>query len=444
MRVYLLAPDLRTRGGFEAQMSALAAGLAAEGVQVFVAIREAVAPDHPYWQRMQQAGVTLSAPPAWLARLLDPPLAWRQASMRLLLALCVPLLLLAALADRRRRGRSWARSWQGAVGWLHGRFGRWLFADGLSWWLWRRLDRARRRWPPDLVDVQHSMLPGGLVYAADRGLPLIYTEYGAPDEGLASVWAGLCPVIGRADAIIGRAQASLDGLQRLCGPIPPGVVVPNAVTSAPADDALRPTDPAGPAPGPVIVTAVGRLAPEKGPDLLLTALRILHEQEMAGESPAGALRVVFAGDGPLRSGLQAQAAAWGLAPYVEFSGAFDDLAPIMQRTDIVAHPTRNDGRSVSVLEAMAWAKPVVATRVGGLPELIEEGVNGLLTPPDDPAALAAALHRLAQDPDLRRRMGQAGRARFLAGDFTVAAMVKATLAVYRQIIVQKSAVGSHP
>ncbi|MGB3217879.1 MAG: hypothetical protein WBD79_10785, partial [Anaerolineae bacterium] len=98
MRVYLLAPDLRTRGGFEAQMSALAAGLAAEGVQVFVAIREAVAPDHPYWQRMQQAGVTLSAPPAWLARLLDPPLAWRQASMRLLLALCVPLLLLAALA----------------------------------------------------------------------------------------------------------------------------------------------------------------------------------------------------------------------------------------------------------------------------------------------------------------------------------------------------------
>ena len=439
MRVYLLAPDLRTRGGFEAQMSALAAGLAAEGVQVFVAIREAVAPDHPYWQRMQQAGVTLSAPPAWLARLLDPPLAWRQASMRLLLALCVPLLLLAALADRRRRGRSWARSWQGAVGWLHGRFGRWLFADGLSWWLWRRLDRARRRWPPDLVDVQHSMLPGGLVYAADRGLPLIYTEYGAPDEGLASVWAGLCPVIGRADAIIGRAQASLDGLQRLCGPIPPGVVVPNAVTSAPADDALRPTHPAGPAPGPVIVTAVGRLAPEKGPDLLLAALRILNEQ-----GAAAALRVVFAGDGPLRSGLQAQAAAWGLAPYVEFSGAFADLAPIMQRTDIVAHPTRNDGRSVSVLEAMAWAKPVVATRVGGLPELIEEGVNGLLTPPDDPAALAAALHRLAQDPDLRRRMGQAGRARFLAGDFTVAAMVKATLAVYRQIIVQKSAVGSHP
>ena len=439
MRVYLLAPDLRTRGGFEAQMSALAAGLAAEGVQVFVAIREAVAPDHPYWQRMQQAGVTLSAPPAWLARLLDPPLAWRQASMRLLLALCVPLLLLAALADRRRRGRSWARSWQGAVGWLHGRFGRWLFADGLSWWLWRRLDRARRRWPPDLVDVQHSMLPGGLVYAADRGLPLIYTEYGAPDEGLASVWAGLCPVIGRADAIIGRAQASLDGLQRLCGPIPPGVVVPNAVTSAPADDALRPTDPANPAPGPVIVTAVGRLAPEKGPDLLLAALRILNEH-----GAAAALRVVFAGDGPLRSSLQAQAAAWGLAPYVEFSGAFDDLAPIMQRTDIVAHPTRNDGRSVSVLEAMAWAKPVVATRVGGLPELIEEGVNGLLTPPDDPAALAAALHRLAQDPDLRRRMGQAGRARFLAGDFTVAAMVKATLAVYRQVIAQKSAVGSHP
>ena len=439
MRVYLLAPDLRTRGGFEAQMSALAAGLAAEGVQVFVAIREAVAPDHPYWQRMQQAGVTLSAPPAWLARLLAPPLAWRQASMRLLLALCVPLLLLAALAARLRRGRSWARSWQGAVGWLHGRFGRWLFAAALSWWLWRRLARARRRWPPDLVDVQHSMLPGGLVYAADRGLPLIYTEYGAPDEGLASVWAGLCPVIGRADAIIGRAQASLDGLQRLCGPIPPGVVVPNAVTGAPAADALRPTAPANPAPGPVIVTAVGRLAPEKGPDLLLAALRILHEQEMAG-----ALRVVFAGDGPLRSSLQAQAAAWGLAPYVEFSGAFDDLAPIMQRTDIVAHPTRNDGRSVSVLEARPWPNPVVAPGVGGLPELMGAGVTGLLTPPDDPAALAAALLRLALDPDLRRRMGQAGRARFLAGDFTVAAMVKATLAVYRQVIAQKSAVGSHP
>lgn len=427
MRVYLLAPDLRTRGGFEAQMSALAVGLAAAGVQVFVFIREAVAPDHPYWQRMRQAGVTLSAPPPWLARLLDPPLAWRQAAMRLLLALCAPLLLLAALADCLRRRRSWPRSWQAARGWLHGRFGRWLFADGLGWWLWRRLDRARRRWPPDLVDVQHSMLPGGLVYAANHGLPLIYTEYGAPDERLASVWAGLCPVIGHAHFIIGRAQASLDGLQRLCGPIPPGVVVPNAVTDAPTDDALRAADLAG----PVIVAAVGRLAPEKGPDLLLAALRILHAQ-----GAAGALRIVFAGDGPLRHSLQAQAAAWGLASAVEFSGAFNDLAPIMQHADIIAHPTRNDGRSVSVLEAMAWAKPVVATRIGGLPELIEDGVNGLLTPPDDPAALAAALLRLARDPHLRRRLGQTGRARFLAGNFTVAAMVAATLAVYRQVVAQ--------
>ncbi len=428
MRVFLLAPDLHTRGGFEAQMSALAAGLQAQGVAVHLFIRLPVAPDHPYWRQMRQAGVRLSAPPRWLARLLDPPLAWRQAAMRGCLLLLTPLLLLAALTDRLRRPRPWARAWQGACGVAHGWLGHWLFADGLTWFLERRLDRACRAWPPDLVDVQHSMLPAGLFYARRRGLPLVYTEYGAPSADLWPVWAGLCPALHCADVIIGRAEASLEGLRQLCGVNRPGVIVPNAVLSLP-QDAASPAN--GHLPGPLTIAAIGRLAPEKGPDLLLAAFRLLRTQ-----APALPVRLLFAGDGPLRSDLQQQAGAWGLTAHIEFTGAFDDLAPIMRRADIVAHPTRNDGRSVSVLEAMAWGRPIVAARVGGLPEIVADGVSGLLVPPDDPAALAAALQRLAEDTQLRQQFGQEARRRFLAGNFTTAHMVQATIAVYQQLLAQ--------
>jgi 2-deoxystreptamine N-acetyl-D-glucosaminyltransferase/2-deoxystreptamine glucosyltransferase len=242
------------------------------------------------------------------------------------------------------------------------------------------------------------------------------------------VWAGLCPVINLADFIIGRSQASLAGLRELCGADRPAAVVPNAVMAAPSTlDVDSPERPPG---EPVVVTAIGRLSPEKGLQHLCEAMKLLQDE-------GAAVRLVLAGDGPLLRPLQERVASWGLRDKFHFTGAFDEIAPIMRATHIVAHPTLNDGRSVSVLEAMAWGKPVVASRIGGVPELIEHGVSGLLVPPADPPALARALKQLALDPAARRRMGQAARRKFLEGEFSQENMVNQTLAIYRQVIQAK-------
>jgi glycosyltransferase involved in cell wall biosynthesis len=143
---------------------------------------------------------------------------------------------------------------------------------------------------------------------------------------------------------------------------------------------------------------------------------------------------VRVGDGPLLAGLCTQASALGLSERREFGGAFLDVAPTLQSTQIVAHPTLNDGRSVAVLEAMAWGRPAVASRVGGVPELVEDGVSGLLVPPGDADALARALAQLVADHALRRRLGQARRKRFLAGRFSLDTVAEATLDVYRRVL----------
>jgi glycosyltransferase involved in cell wall biosynthesis len=429
MMIYLLAPDLRTLGGFEGQLAALAVGLAEAGQTVKVFFREPVPAAHPYRAKMLQAGVSVEAPPAWQARWLNAPAARRRRLLAGLMWAAAPVLAVAVTANAVLARRGWRRAWQGGWGRLRGRLSGITEFDGLTWRMSARLDRARRQAPPDIVDVQHSMLPQGICYARQRGLPVVYTEYGAPSFDLESVWAGLRPVINQADFIIGRAEASLTGLREVCGAARPGVIIPNAVTAMPtAADCDAPPEGAG----PVVVTTIGRLAPEKGPQYVLEALRRL----VAAGAP---VRLVFAGDGPLRAALTEQALAWGLSAHVTMLGAFDDLAPVLRATDIVAHPSLNDGRSVAVLEAMAWGRPVVATRVGGLPELVVDGETGRLVPPADAAALAQALLDLIADPAGRQRMGRAGRERFLAGAYTPAAMVAATLKVYEQVIRERAA-----
>jgi glycosyltransferase involved in cell wall biosynthesis len=104
--------------------------------------------------------------------------------------------------------------------------------------------------------------------------------------------------------------------------------------------------------------------------------------------------------------------------------------------DVVVLSSHLEGLGTSLLDAMAMARPVVATRVGGIPEMVEDGLNGLLVPPRDPSALADALITLINRPDERKRMGQAGRARMLE-KFSAEAMVAATEAVYRKILESK-------
>jgi glycosyltransferase involved in cell wall biosynthesis len=196
-------------------------------------------------------------------------------------------------------------------------------------------------------------------------------------------------------------------------------MVPDALVPPPGLDA---------APRPRTVM-VGRLAPAKNPGSLLEAFRALT---------GGSL--IFVGSGPLRPRLEESVRRHGLGGRVLFLGWRDDVVAILRAADIFALPSRWEGLPFAVIEAMMAELPVVATGVGGVPELVDEGRTGLLVPTESPGALAQALRRVAEDPSLRRRMGQAGRARALAR-FTVERMVRETLEVYRSVLGGEAAGG---
>ncbi len=122
-------------------------------------------------------------------------------------------------------------------------------------------------------------------------------------------------------------------------------------------------------------------------------------------------RFLVVGDGELRVGLEDRARALGLDGRIHFLGWRGDLPRIYADLDLVVLTSANEGLPVSLIEAMAAARAVVATRVGGVPDLVEDGVTGLLVPPKDPVALAEAMVALLSDPDRRQAMGDAGRKR---------------------------------
>lgn len=145
-------------------------------------------------------------------------------------------------------------------------------------------------------------------------------------------------------------------------------------------------------------------------------------------------RVVFVGEGPLRPALEARARALGVEGAVIFTGFRDDVADVTAALDVACLPSHFEGMGRVVLEAMARGLPVVATRVGGIPDLVVDGATGLLVPPGDPAALAEALGRLLGDAPLRRRLGEAGARRAAEPRFAADTMVREIERVYLEVL----------
>jgi glycosyltransferase involved in cell wall biosynthesis len=133
------------------------------------------------------------------------------------------------------------------------------------------------------------------------------------------------------------------------------------------------------------------------------------------------------GEGSLREELVREAA--GLGVDAVFHGFVPDVRDRLAAADVFVLPSRGDNAPMSILEAMACGLPVVSTRVGGIPELVSNGETGLLVPPDDPAALAAAIETLTSNPDLRARLGARGAAR-VSEEFSIESAVQATVDVY--------------
>jgi len=180
-----------------------------------------------------------------------------------------------------------------------------------------------------------------------------------------------------------------------------------------------------PADAPLVV-AISRLNPMKGLDDFLQAAALLADRFTEA-------RFVIVGDGGSRRELEAQARGLGLADRIVFTGTRLDVAPIVSQAAVSVVPSLSEGLSTVVLESMACGVPVVATRVGGTPEILQDEVTGLLVPPCNAPALAAAIGRLLGDPALARRMGDAGRARAVAR-FSMRYMVSQTESLYRALL----------
>lgn len=175
-----------------------------------------------------------------------------------------------------------------------------------------------------------------------------------------------------------------------------------------------------------IALFVGLLVPVKGLDTLLDALARMADR---------GCRLVLVGEGPSRAPLEAQAAALGLLARVRFAGQrpAGEIPRWLVAANLLVLPSLSEGRPNVVLEAHACGLPVVATAVGGTPELVTHGEDGLLVPAADAVALAAALDELVADGERRRALGAAGRRRILASGLTWAASAQKTRAVYDRV-----------
>jgi len=242
--------------------------------------------------------------------------------------------------------------------------------------------------------------------------PARFTFYAAIERAAAP----LC------DAMVFVNSTDLDLAQRL-GILRPGrraQVIYNGVDAPQRAAPVRVRTPAS----SVHIAFVGRLAPQKGVDLLLEAA--------AGLEPGLPWQLTIVGDGPLRPALEVQAAALLPAGVYCFLGHRPHIGEFLDDVDIVVLPSRWEGHSIAVLEAMAHGKAVLATAIKGNVETIQSGVNGVLAPPGDAGALCSALRMLIENPGLRHRLGAAAR-QTVVQRFPADRMIQSVLDLYASL-----------
>jgi glycosyltransferase involved in cell wall biosynthesis len=326
----------------------------------------------------------------------------------LLFGLLFPLALPVSLLNALKRRRSLRRSLRGAWGAWHGLLEPRL-SEGTEYlvpnaiFLGRLTYHALRR-RPDLI---HLYVPIGVyrvrVWSWIMRLPLVFSQH----TGYAHDWSpetdSLSRSIPHLDGMTVLDDRTAHAVAQRYGARCPVIVAPQPLCQAGLHVGTRPSKRST----SVRIGSLTRFEPEKGVDVLLTALAPLFEQLADAEA-------LLAGAGPLEEQLLALRDNLGLSDRVHFVGWLggQSKADFLASLDIfVLFSSQYEGVPIAILEAMAAAKPVVATRVGAVESAVVDEVTGILVAPRDTAGFAAALVRLAQDPELRARMGQAGRQR---------------------------------
>jgi glycosyltransferase involved in cell wall biosynthesis len=178
-----------------------------------------------------------------------------------------------------------------------------------------------------------------------------------------------------------------------------------------------------------VVGWIGRMTGVKRTDVVLRGLRALRDEGVDAV-------LCMVGDGPDRNGVEELAVELGIVRHCLFPGYQEDVGPFFAAFDVFVLPSGNEGTPVTAIEALASGCPVVATRVGGVPDVVDDGIDGFLVEPGAVAELASRLAELARDPELRARMGVAGRER-MATRYAVDRLVDDVDRLYRELLERK-------
>lgn len=288
------------------------------------------------------------------------------------------------------------------------------------------------------IRVIHSHGKGAGLYGrlAGRlaGVPTLHTFHGIHYESYSSSGQALYLSLERRLARLTHTVINVSKSQEAEGlslglfNAEQSVVIPNGIDVAELDRtvALAPIsrDALGLTRDDLVLGCVARFDPVKGLDLLLRAVGVLVKRYHR-------LKLVLAGDGSEATKLRRLSEALGMGDRVFFAGVVEDAFRLFPALDVYVSPSRKEGLPLAPLEAMALGLPVVATRVPGHLDVVAAGETGLLAEPGDSESLAAAIARLLDDPDLRKRMGQAGLKR-VKEQFTVERMTGQIAEIYRR------------
>ena len=282
---------------------------------------------------------------------------------------------------------------------------------------WRRMARALRPAPAvvHITDLRGLILGGPPARA--MGLPVVWHLHATEPEPLLNALAGRLATVAVVPS--GNTLSLLPGSLRRRSRVVHNAVPLDALDATPARFEE-----------PLVVTA-GRISAEKGIDVLLEAMPYLLERV-----PEGRVRVyggVQPGWEEYQAGLLERIETAGLRDRFELVGLVDRPSNRWTAASVYVQPSRREGFPLAVMEAMACGLPVVATDVGGLPELVEDGVSGVIVPPEDPLALANGLGDLMCDPDRARRLGQSGRRR-VESLYGMDKMVDALIELYHEVL----------
>lgn len=283
--------------------------------------------------------------------------------------------------------------------------------------------RLKRELEPDVMQLNFSG-PSGyflLATATRDDAPLVMAVRHPLDELTCREGSLTYRLLRAASWVTGNSRSTLDAARNAVPEIGArSSVILNGLPApgqTPADLSFEPPE----------LLCLGRLVYEKGFHVAVEAFSLIRKVFPAA-------RLTIAGDGPARQDLEAQARRLGLEQAVRFTGWVipDDVPETINRASIILMPSREESFGLVALESGLMGRPVIASRVGGLPEVVRHGETGLTVPRDDPEALAGAAVRLLREPDRARRFGEAARERGLA-TFSLDRYVDQYDALYRRL-----------